>query len=390
MNTIAQTNAEPAGIYVHLPFCRRKCAYCSFPTTDALHRAGDYLQALEGEIRLAGRAASPRAAVSPPDTLYFGGGSPSILDPADVGRLVETIQGVFRLAGGAEISLEANPEDVTPAKAEAWMGLGINRVTLGVQTVREATLAAMGRRGGARLVTTAAGRLRRAGCRNLAADLIAGLPGEGIRDFRVSLDYVLTLGIEHLSLYLLEVGEHSRLGRECAAAPGRHRFPAEDEVADFFLEARETIRSSGLEPYEISNFARPGFASRHNLKYWEFVPYYGFGLSAHGFDGLRRTRNSADLDRYIDCLQRGAAPPADPPDEDPADRRREWTFLRLRLDRGFRLEDYARRFQEPFPELWAARLREAAADGLAEFDGESCRLTPPGMLLSNSIFLSLF
>ncbi len=371
---------------MHLPFCRRKCAYCSFPTTDALHRAGDYLRALEREIRLAGRSPCPAMVTFPPDTLYFGGGSPSLLDPAAVGRIVETVRETFRLAEGAEISLEANPEDVTLGRAEAWTGLGVNRVTLGVQTVREATLRAMGRRGGARLVTRAAGVLRRAGCRNLAADLIAGLPGEGIRDFRDSLGYVLDLGIEHLSLYLLEVGEHSRLGRECAADPERYRFPVEDEVADFFLEARETVRASGLEPYEISNFARTGFASRHNLKYWEFAPYYGFGLSAHGFDGCRRTRNAADLERYIDCLQQGELPPADPPDEDPADRRREWTFLRLRLDRGFRLDDYVLRFQEPFPEPWAARLREAAADGLAEFDGGSCRLTPRGMLLSNSIF----
>ena len=385
-----QTPADPAGIYVHLPFCRRKCAYCSFPTTDALHRAGDYLRALESEIRLAGRSASPTTEAIPPDTLYFGGGSPSILDPAAVGRLVETVRETFRLAVGAEISLEANPEDVTRDKAEAWMELGINRVTLGVQTVRETTLAAVGRRGGARLVTAAAGHLRRAGCCNLAADLIAGLPGEGIRDFRDSLDFVLNLGIEHLSLYLLEVGEYSRLGRECAADPERYRFPAEDEVADFFLEARETLRASGLEPYEISNFARSGFASRHNLKYWEFAPYYGFGLSAHGFDGRRRTRNTADLERYIDCVQQGEPSPADPPDEDPVDRRREWTFLRLRLDRGFRLDEYVRRFHEPFPEPWAARLQEASADGLAEFGGGSCRLTPQGMLLSNSIFLSLF
>lgn len=376
---------ERPGIYVHIPFCRQKCAYCGFLTCPPRGLVRPYLEALGREIESSpGRC---RDGWEAPDTLYFGGGSPSLVSPDAVAALIEAVARSLPLAPGAEVSLEANPEDVDPEKAARWVEAGVNRVTLGIQSFRAATLGPLGRAASPGRIGEAVKALRGAGCASLGADLIAGLPGETLSDWRDSLRSTLGLGVDHLSLYLLETEEKTALGRGVAA--GTVVLPPADAVGDFYLEACRTLGDAGLAQYEISNFARPGFESRHNLKYWDFSPYLGFGCGAHGFDGSRRTRNTASVRGYVESVEaKNNALEAEPVGT-LRDREREWVFLGLRRVRGIRLSAFAEWFGHPFPPAWRERFA-AFPPGLAVFSPDTVHLTRRGMLLSNELFLALF
>jgi oxygen-independent coproporphyrinogen-3 oxidase len=358
-----------AGVYISYPFCSRKCTYCNFASgVFARDLERRYIEALCAEL------GAHRWAWMP-ETLYLGGGSPCRM-PA------EALERVVALAPGRpwlEATLEVAPGSVTEDKVRLWRRLGFNRVSLGVQSFVAAELARTGRRHTAETVAQEVEVLRRAGIGNINLDLIAGLPGQTAASWRESLRWIERLGVPHVSVYMLEVDEDSRLGREILNGGSRYgagEIPSEDAVADFYEAAVERLRALGLRRYEISNFARPGFESRHNLKYWRLEPYVGFGADAHSFDGRMRRRNAEHPADYVRRIEAGVSPCVE---ELPAALEEEQFYVGLRLLDGVRPDAGARRRFRPVIE----RFREA---GLLEDDGETLRLTARGVLVSNEIF----
>jgi len=348
-----------AGIYISYPFCAQKCTYCNF-ASDVLPRELEpqYIAALHREIRGTEWRFTP-------ETVYFGGGTPSNMEPADLASLMKALPGALF----AEATLEAAPGNITVERATAWRTAGINRVSLGVQSFITKELARTGRKHSAEIVAREIEDLRAGGIDNFNIDLIAGLPGQTAASWSESLDWVERLEAPHVSVYMLEVDEDSRLGAEVLAFGQRYGardIPSNDTIADFYEVAVERLVRIGVPRYEISNFARPGFESRHNTKYWTRDPYLGFGSDAHSFDGTDRVQNTERAQDYI----------VDPnPQRTPADSTSERFFLGLRLMRGI---------APPF-EPFAAQVRALITNGLLEFT-DRLRLTPRGVLLSNDVF----
>jgi len=300
-----------------------------------------------------------------PETVYLGGGTPSQMTPAALASILAAIPG----RQWPEASMEAAPGGLNPEKIAAWRDAGINRVSLGVQSFVQKELARTGRRHTAEIVEHEIALLRAAGIGSISVDLIAGLPGQTAASWSESLDWVARLGVPHVSVYMLEVDEDSRLGRELLVLGSRYGagdVPGDDAIADFYETAVERLARLGLERYEISNFARPEFESRHNLKYWKREPYLGFGADAHSFDGTMRWQNpetAADYAASPAALNRIAAEPLS-----------ESFFLGLRLREG--VEGNA------FPDV----IEKFVHDGLVERAGGRVRLTSRGVLLSNEVF----
>ncbi len=291
----------PLGLYLSVPFCRTKCSYCNF-ASDVFSRAifARYVDRVCGDIEQAAGTAETMGAhlEREVDSIYFGGGTPTVLDITQLQRLFVTITQNFRVRHGAEITIECAPGTLTPAMLEALHGCGVNRVSLGVQSFVDQEAAAVGRLHKREMVLDDISRLRSAGIANINIDLIAGLPHQTAESWEVSLAQALASGVPHISVYMLEVDEDSRLGRELIAGGTRyhaHHVPDEDLVADMYLTACDRLEAAGVQQYEISNFARKGYESRHNLKYWTRQPYLGFGVDAHSM--LRTTGAEALQDR---------------------------------------------------------------------------------------------
>lgn len=364
-----------AGVYVSYPFCAQKCTYCNFASgvfPRPIERR--YLEALRAEI--AGFAWSWR-----PQTVYLGGGTPSRIEPHDLEALLSAIPG----HPWSEATLEAAPGTLTRDQARLWSRLGINRVSLGVQSFVPREINRTGRRHTAESVAEEVAILRHAGIDNFNLDLIAGLPGQTPESWGESLDWVERLAAPHVSVYMLEVDEDSRLGREILRHGPRYgapEAPSEDLTVELYQTAVERLRQMGLRQYEISNFARPGLESRHNLKYWRLEPYAGFGADAHSFDGLTRRRNVESPAEYVARFQCGQSPGLE---STPAQPREERFLVGLRLREGIRPTQQEWR-------LFEAPIRRFLGDGLLESDGANLRLTSQGVLLSNEVlqeFVSL-
>jgi len=377
---------DAAGLYVHLPFCRRKCLYCDFVTFSVGRQAEPYLAAVEREAIAIGAQQDPAFARF--DSVYLGGGTPSLLPAAAVARLLDRLHTVFTITADAEITLESNPEDVIPSAAAAWVAAGVNRVTVGVQTVHADTLAAVRRQGGPATVTTAVETLRQAGVGNIALDLIVGLPDEEPARWAESLEFCLGLRPDHVSMYLLDADEHPAVARRIR--DGRWRMPPDEAMADFYLNASARLAAAGLPQYEISNFAAPARRSRHNLKYWRLAPYLGLGVAAHSFDGRRRWWNERRLRAYVDCAAASGRAEAGEDAWDWTRRARELVMLGLRLVDGVSRAEFQRRMGRPFPPEWAAVLKKNIVPSLVLDDNGTFRLTPQGMLVSNEILQDLF
>lgn len=358
-----------AGVYVSYPFCSQKCTYCNFVSgvfgSDLERR---YVEALCTELR-------SHVWAWRPETLYLGGGSPCRMERETLARVLALVPGRPWL----EATVEAAPGSVTRDKARQWRQLGINRVSLGVQSFVAAELARTGRKHTAETVAQEVELLRRAGMNNMNIDLIAGLPGQTAASWSESLEWVARLDVPHVSVYMLEIDEASRLGREIlygGARYGAREVPSEEAVAEFYEAAVERLEALGLRRYEISNFARTGFESRHNLKYWRLEPYVGFGADAHSFDGRSRRRNAEHPGDYVRRIQAGLSPCVE---EIPATLEEEQFYVGLRLAEGIRLDARARQRFGPV-------IRRFCEAGLLEDDGEMLRLTSRGVLLSNEIF----
>jgi len=357
------------GVYLSYPFCGQKCTYCNFASgvaSRSIERA--YLAALREELRAFRWQWRP-------ETVYLGGGSPDRIEPEALDHLLAAVPG----RPWREATLEAAPGEITAEKARAWRRAGITRASLGVQSFVQGEIARTGRRHTAPQVAADVATLRAAGIWSINVDLIAGLPGQTFASWRESLDWVERLDVDHVSVYMLEVDDNSRLGREILRGGSRYgapETPDEDMIADLYELAVERLERAGLLRYEISNFARPGRQSLHNLKYWRLEPYAGFGAGAHSFDGVRRSWNVESAAAYIDRVSLGLSPSDH---EEPARLEEERLFLGLRLREGVSLAPkLRRRFQAPI-----ARFVEA---GLVELCGDVLRLTRRGVLLSNEVF----
>jgi oxygen-independent coproporphyrinogen-3 oxidase len=353
-----------AGVYISYPFCAQKCTYCNFASgvfprdTEARYR-----QALLAEIR--GFPWPWR-----PETVYLGGGTPGNLAPDALRALLDAVPG----RPWAEATIEAAPGSLTAATARAWAECGINRVSLGVQSFVDLEIRRTGRRHSAATVAREVDLLRAAGLANINIDLIAGLSGQTEASWNESLDWVERLAPPHVSVYMLEIDQDSRLGEEILRGGARYGAadaPTEDRTAGFYETAVGRLGRMGIERYEISNFARPGFESRHNLKYWRLAPYAGFGADAHSYDGRARRANPETVEEYLSPHR---PPPA--PEPSGADER---FFVGLRLMEGVR----------PTPAEWRRYAREIdrfVEAGLLETAGPTLRLTARGVLLSNEVF----
>ena len=370
------------GVYVSYPFCAQKCTYCNFASgvfPAALEER--YLVALQAEIRA-------HAWQWQPETVYLGGGTPSSLAPAD-------LDAILRLAPGRpwrEATIEAAPGTITAEKARAWAESGINRVSLGVQSFVDTEIRRTGRKHSAQTVAEEIRILGDAGIANCNIDLIAGLSGQTEASWRESLDWVERLAPAHVSVYMLEVDEDSRLGKEMLLGGVRYGAgdtPSDDQTATFYEIAVERLRAMGIARYEISNFARPGFESRHNLKYWKLEPYVGFGADAHSFDGKMRWQNPESIEEYAGQLGGLASASAElqlrlsstftPPQGAESSSPDERFFVGLRLMAGIHpsAEEW-RHFEQP--------IQRFVDEGLLETDGQVLRLTSRGVLLSNEVF----
>ena len=356
-----------AGVYLSYPFCAQKCTFCNFAS-------GVFPREMEREYLDALRAEIVRFQWSwRPETVYLGGGTPNRIPSGALAALLAAVPG----APWREATIECAPGSLTFEQAQAWRAAGINRVSLGVESFVRAEIAQTGRKHTAETVARETALLRSAGIANFNVDLIAGLPGQTLASWRESLDWIERLEAPHVSVYMFEIDEDSRLGREMLAGGSRYganRTPGEDLVIELYEYAVERLGAMGVRRYEISNFARGRCESLHNLKYWRREPYAGFGADAHSFDGTVRRRNAESPQEY---LARGDAPCVG---EEPAHPEDERFYLGLRLDAGVRLSpEEERRFEAPIRRLTEAGLLENGASG-------ELRLTRRGVLLSNEVF----
>ncbi|HEV2287555.1 MAG TPA: radical SAM family heme chaperone HemW [Candidatus Acidoferrales bacterium] len=377
------TTSSRLGIYVQVPFCQTKCTYCNFHTgafSRGLYRP--YVDAVCREI-----CESRDLRDLTVDTVYLGGGTPSLLEPSDLARILGTI----RLAYPhdlQEVTLEADPETIMSERAEAWLAAGINRISMGAQSFCDEELRAAGRMHRRADIHFANEICRGAGIENISMDLIAGLPHQTSASWKSSLDELIVLRPEHISIYLLEVDEASRLGREILAGGtryGANAVPSDDEMASFYDEGCARLTAEGYEHYEISNWAQPARSSKHNLKYWRREPYIGFGAGAHSFDGKRRWANVHDPSAYTAAIKTGASVREQEETVTQKQALEEELFLGLRELKGVDLT----RIEKQYGADLTARVTKLINNGLIERNSERIRLSPGKLTISNEAFVEL-
>jgi oxygen-independent coproporphyrinogen-3 oxidase len=380
---------SPAGIYIHIPFCRSRCSYCDFATGiyEGTLAAG-YVEALGKEILgwgiLSGQDLDSSAAI---DTIYFGGGTPSLLSALQIEVIFAAIHTRFVIDADrdVEVTMEMNPGTVTPALLDEFHRLGINRASFGAQTFDDRELARLGRSHTAQDTRQTFNYLRDTGFDNVSFDLIAGLPGQSLDTWKRNLDEALALRPEHLSFYLLEVHEGTPLAEHIRR--GIQPQPDNDLAAQMYELMLDRAGSAGYEHYEISNLCLPGFESRHNTKYWTGAPYYGFGCSAHSYDGsLLRWSNERDVAQYTDLIKRDNSPVVERIELTKHQARAEALFLGLRMMQGVDLKQHTLQFGADVRDSHEAELARFREAGLIEYDGDLIKLTRSGTLLSNEVF----
>ena len=369
-----------AGLYLHIPFCSSRCSYCDFAT--GLYQAElaeRYVRALVADIR------ASRYFGDNVDTIYFGGGTPSLLVPSQLEVILTTLNDCFKIDAKSEVTLEINPGSVNEEKLRAFRSLGINRASFGAQTFDDAELAKLGRSHTTAETLKTFADLRSVGFDNVSFDLIAGLPGQTLDGWQRNISLALDLNPEHLSFYLLEVHSGTPLAEHIRR--GIQPQPDEDLAGVMYEWMLEQAAAAGYEHYEISNLCRPGFHSRHNVKYWTAAPYYGFGCSAHSYDGkTRRWSNHRDVLKYVEMIESGGSPVVEEQQLTETDVRAEAVFLGMRLMQGVDLRRYRESFGVDLRDEHADDLDRLCKAGLVELEGDLIRLTRTGALLSNEVF----
>jgi oxygen-independent coproporphyrinogen-3 oxidase len=371
-----------AGIYIHIPFCRTRCSYCDFATGIYDRESAErYVSALVREIRDWNEIEPPHHV----DTIYFGGGTPSLLSVSQVDQILAAVHERFKVDSETEVTMEMNPGTVTPSLAEDLLKVGVNRASFGAQSFDNRELARLGRSHNADDIRQTFRSLRAAGFANVSFDLIAGLPGQTMDRWSRNLDEALDLRPEHLSFYLLEVHEGTPLADHIRK--GIQPKPDDDLAAQMYELMILRARGHGYEHYEISNLSLPGFESRHNTKYWTGLPYYGFGCSAHSYDGdFQRWSNERAVSRYTELIEEGRSAVVERVGLSEEERRSEKLFLGLRMMRGVDLENYRELCGVDLREEYKQDLARFHEAGLIEFSGDRLKLTPAGALLSNEVF----
>jgi oxygen-independent coproporphyrinogen III oxidase len=383
----------PLGVYISVPFCRTKCSYCNF-ASDVFSRAvfERYVDRVCSDIANAERDAADMGGKfeREVDSIYLGGGTPTVLDPAQLQRLFDAVRGQFSVRPDAEVTVECAPGTLSSRLLEALQRCGVNRVSLGVQSFVDREAAAVGRLHKHATVLEDIAHLRAAGISNINIDLIAGLPHQSAESWQESLQQVIASDVPHASVYMLEVDDDSRLGRELIAGGTRyhaHFVPDDDATADFYLSACEMLSAAGISQYEISNFSRAGFQSRHNLKYWTRLPYLGFGVDAHSMLVAARPASDAVRLATADVLERYVSGSLLQKTTVSSDAALEETFfLGLRLNSGVDLGRVAERFGLPALIPLQAIIADLERQELLERSGNSIRLAKRGRLLSNEVF----
>ena len=383
--------SQSLGVYVSVPFCRAKCSFCNFAS--GVGKAGEieaYVARLCAEIDAASVTAARLGAKLPRavDTVYFGGGTPSLLTPEQLRQVFVALHRNFDVAADAEMTLEAAPGQIADDVLNAAMSLGVNRVSLGVQSFVDRECTAVGRLHTGEECLREIARLRAAGIAEVGADLIAGLPYQTAASWEQSLDAAVGCGLKHLSVYLLEIDEDSRLGLEVIAGGQRfhaHGVPQEELAVALYEQACERLPETGFAQYEISNFAREGSRSRHNVKYWQRAPYIGFGLDAHSMllmeTGAVRFANADELSDYRGTESVGAVARVGE-----REAFEETIFLGLRMCDGVSVADLREKFSREFVKTCEEAAQELIADGLMTDEGGCWRLTLRGRLVSNEVF----
>jgi oxygen-independent coproporphyrinogen-3 oxidase len=380
------------GVYVQVPFCQTKCTYCNFHTgVFSKELYAPYVRAVCREIaefprllRENGIVGVPEAAV---DTVYLGGGTPSLLEPANLAQIITAIRAWFP-SQFEEVTLEADPETISSQKADVWREAGFNRISMGVQSFDDAELRAAGRMHRRADVFEATKILRAAGFGNLSFDLIAGLPHQTDRSWEDSVEQLLHLRPEHVSIYMMEIDEGSRLGLEVLQSGERYSakaLPSDDSMANYYEHGCRKLAAAGYGHYEISNWGLPGFESRHNLKYWRREPYFGFGAGAHSFNGSQRWANAHDPASYADAILQGRFPVEQVESVTPGQALEEELFLGLRQLAGIDLGG----IESKYGAKLRPRVQELVAQGLVEWDGPRLRLSPERLTVSNEVFVHL-
>ncbi len=365
------------GAYVHVPYCAHRCSYCSFVAVTGRETEGRYFEAVVREARVrAGEVEGPF------DTVYFGGGTPSFADPSNLGCVIATLRDVFGVTADAEVTAEANPDDLDDSRLSALVDLGVNRLSIGVQSLSDVELEPLERRHDAGGALRALRRAVALGVR-VSADLMIGIPGQSRESLRRSLETILEVGVGHVSVYLLEIDKAPRLVAMKVASPAL--FAGDDEMAARWEEVDDLCAAAGLPRYETSNWARPGDESRHNLKYWTRQAVVALGTSAASFDGKVRRTNSGSVTAYLAAAEENGT--AFVSEEDlPADSaRREGVLLGLRMAAGVADQSWEAAVAT-LPASDQARLDDAFEAGLLVREQGRVRLTRTGVLLSNEVF----
>ncbi len=384
---------EKLGIYIQVPFCQTKCTYCNFHTgVVAAGRFAPYTAAVCSEIRnheafwKLGGVRIPDG-IAEADTVYFGGGTPSLLEPKLLADILDTIRGQFD-CDFREITLEADPETIDADKAAKWLAAGINRVSFGAQSFIDDELKAAGRMHRRADIYRAVPILRSAGIGSISFDLIAGLPKQTTVSWGQSLEECVVLSPEHISIYMMEIDAGSRLGLEVLTGGARYSakdLPLEESMAEFYETAQELLEQAGYAQYEISNWAKPGFASEHNLKYWRREPYYGFGAGAHSFSGIQRWANTHDAAAYVEAISNGRPAVQTLDEMTPIGALEEELFLGLRQLAGINLARIEQQYGVSFEE----KVTGLASSGMIERVGQMVRLPADKLSVSNEIIVEL-
>jgi oxygen-independent coproporphyrinogen-3 oxidase len=382
-------------VYVQVPFCVSKCSFCNFSSRVERNEVFDqYAQALRTEIegldRFYAERGIPRAILAGAvDSLYFGGGTPTLFGKERLELVIQTLRARLECHGEIEFTLETTPGSAGVGLLQTLRELGVNRLSIGAQTFDDRELRAVGRLHSAAESVELVKRAREAGFTDISLDLIAGLPHQTEASFRRSLQASARLRPEHVSLYLLEIDEKSRLGREVIHGGNRYHaaaVPSEEFMADAYEDGRKFLASEGYIQYEISNFALSGYESRHNRRYWRLGPYVGIGAGAHSFDGVRRWANQADTQSYLARLALRGSPIGECRLLSPEEQIEEFFFLGLRQSEGVDLAWARQRWGPERAQPWEEKIQSLALEGRLIQEGDRVRLSPDAYLVSNEIF----
>lgn len=372
-----------AGIYVHVPYCKRKCVYCDFYSTPAMGDVEAYIDCVVRECAARRKAVLGTERVN---TLYVGGGTPSLLSPGQMHRLLDGLRRCTDLSGVEELTVEVNPDDVTDELMSYFASEGVNRVSMGVQSFVDSELEFMGRRHNAAEALEALAAMRRAGIRNVSIDLIYGVPGQTMQSWQHSVEQAIATGAQHISAYSLSYEPGTRLW--VMRRQGRVSETDDEVCVAMYCHLASALKAAGYEHYEISNFAKPGFRSRHNSAYWNFTPYLGLGAAAHSYDGTSRSYNPSSIKQYLAAVsERDTAAVAEQLQQ--WERYDEEVMLRLRTADGLDASRLERKFGAEAARQFRKKAQRHIAQGLLQCHDGTYSLTESGVMMADAVIRDL-